>query len=116
MRVRVYGLAGLAGRGRVFLRLGSVTQLERHLREQAALGTRQNFSFYWRGTCSRNMPVLMSREMVEALHFAEKAAAKDYLPAVSLVAEIHLSKPNLSKAESGQYMAEMISALEAGLC
>ena len=96
-----------------FPKLGSVTQLERHLREQAALGTPE-FQFLLARYLFSDYAGFDEPRMVEALHFAEKAAAKDYLPAVSLVAEIHLSKPNLSKAESGQYMAEMISALMQG--
>ncbi|MDC1018455.1 hypothetical protein OAR36_08370, partial [Pseudomonadales bacterium] len=96
-----------------FPKLGSVTQLEYHLREQAALGAPESQFLLARYLFSEYAGFDEPR-MVEALHFAEKAAAKDYLPAVSLVAEIHLSKPNLSKAESGQYMAEMVAALEKG--
>ena len=93
--------------------LGSVTKLERHLREQAALGAPE-YQFLLARYLFSEYAGFDEPRMVEALHFAEKAAAKDYLPAVSLVAEIHLSKPNLSKAESGQYMAQMVSALEKG--
>ena len=96
-----------------FPKLGSVTKLEHHLREQAALGAPE-YQFLLARYLFSEYAGFDEPRMVEAMHFAEKAAAKDYLPAVSLVAEIHLSKPNLSKAESGQYMAEMISALMQG--
>ncbi|MBT7562154.1 MAG: sel1 repeat family protein [Proteobacteria bacterium] len=96
-----------------FPELGSVTKLESYLREQAGLGAPKSQFLLARYLFSEYAAVDEPR-MVEALHFAEKAAAKDYLPAVSLVAEIHLSKPNLSKAESSQYLAEMVSALEKG--
>jgi hypothetical protein len=96
-----------------FPKLGSATKLENQLREQAALGAPE-YQFLLARYLFSDYAGFDEPRMVEALHFAEKAAAKDYLPAVSLVAEIHLSKPNLSKAESGQYMAEMVSALENG--
>ena len=96
-----------------FPQLGSVTKLERHLREQAALGASE-FQFLLARYLFSEYAGFNEPRMVEALHFAERAAAQNHLPAVSLVAEIHLSKPNLSKVESSQYVAEMVSALERG--
>jgi TPR repeat protein len=106
-------ISHISGSRQGFPKLGSVTQLEHQLREQAAFGAPE-YQFLLARYLFSEYAGFDEPRMVEALHFAEKAAAKDYLPAVSLVAEIHLSKPNLSKAESGQYMAEMVSALEKG--
>jgi hypothetical protein len=96
-----------------FPALGSAKKLERHLREQAALGTPE-FQFLLARYLFSDYAGFDEPRMVEALRFAEKAAAQKYLPAVSLVAEIHLSKANLSQVEVYEYITEMTSALEKG--